>query len=64
MIGYVAKDKDGYIYLHTEKPTYHDDLGGWFSEPELINITGHFHEFDDMFYTDEPIKVEINIKKV
>ena len=31
MIGYVAKDKNGEIYLHTEEPVYEDELGGWYS---------------------------------
>lgn len=65
MIGYVAKDKCNEVYLHVEKPTYNDELEGWYSNnPEMFNITGHFPEFDNMSYTDEPIKVEINIKRV
>ena len=64
MIGYVAKDKDGEIYLHTEEPVYEDKLGGWYSSPDMINITGQFPEFDNMSYKDEFIKVEINIKKI
>ena len=64
MIGYVSKDRDGELYLHIEKPTYKDDSLGWVSNIEMIYITGQFPEFDDMSYTDEPIKVEINIKKV
>ena len=63
MIGYVAKDKDGEIYLHTEKPTYDGDFVGWFSW-DAICITGQFSEFDDMSYTDEPIKVEIKLERV
>ena len=64
MIGYVAKDKNGEVYLHTEEPTYADELEGWYSAPDIINITNQFSEFDNMSYTDEPIKVEINIKRV
>ena len=64
MIGYVAKDKDEYIYLHIDKPTYDDKLEGWYSDPEMIDITGQFHEFDDMSFKDEPIKVEIKLEKV
>ena len=64
MIGYVAKDKDGEIYLHTEEPVYEDELSGWYSSPDMINITGQFPEFDNMSYIDEPIKVEINIKRI
>ena len=64
MIGYVAKDRDEQIYLHTEKPTYEDEVEGWFSTGEMTDITGHFPEFDNMSYTDEPIKVEIKLEKV
>ena len=64
MIGYVAKDKCNEIYLHIRKPNYADDLEGWFSTAEMINITGHFPEFDNMCYTDEPIKVEIKLERV
>lgn len=64
MIGYVAKDKSNEVYLHTEEPTYDNELEGWYSAPDMINITGQFPEFDSMSYTDEPIKVEIKLKKV
>ena len=64
MIGYVAKDKCNEIYLHSEKPTYDDTYKGWFSAPDMLNITGYFSEFDNMSYTDEPIKVEISIKRI
>ena len=64
MIGYVAKDEDGEIYLHIEKPVYEDELDAWYSYLDMINITGQFPEFDNMSYTDEPIKVEINIKRI
>lgn len=64
MIGYVAKDRNEEVYLHTEKPTYYDELEGWYSVPDTINITKNFPEFDNMSYADEPIKVEINIKRV
>ena len=64
MIGYVAKDKDGDIYLHTEKPYYDNRAECWFSTPDEVHITGQFSEFDNMSYTDEPIKVEIKLEKV
>ncbi len=64
MIGYVAKDKDGKIYIHTEETVYDDELEGWYSAPYMIDITGQFPEFNNMSYTDEPIKVEIKLEKV
>ena len=64
MIGYVAKDKNGEVYLHGEKPEYDVYLEGWYSASGMIIITEQFTEFDNMSYTDEPIKVEINIKRI
>ena len=64
MIGYVAKDKDEEVYLHTEEPIYDNDSGCWFSSPEEVCITEQFSEFDNMSYTDEPIKVEIKLKRI
>lgn len=64
MIGYIARDRDEELYLHKEKPTYDDELEGWFSNCDMLDITGQFPEFDAMFYTDEPIKVEIKLEKV
>ena len=64
MIGYVAKDRDGEIYLHTEEPFYDDYAECWFSSPEEVRITGQFPEFDDMSYKDEPIKVEIKLERI
>ena len=64
MIGYVAKDKDGEVYLHTEEPVYEAELGGWYSSPDMINITGQFSEFDNMSYIDEPIKVYIKLERI
>ena len=63
MIGYVAKDKDGEVYLHVEEPTYADDSECWYSTADMINITGQFPEFYNMSYIDEPIKVEIKLKE-
>ncbi len=64
MIGYIAKDKNGEIYLHRETPTYDADLGGWFSSPDSISITGKFPEFENISCTDDPIKVEINLRRI
>ncbi len=64
MIGYVAKDKNGEFYLYTKEPIYDDELESWYFACDIINITGQFSEFDNMSCTDEPIKVEISIKRI
>ena len=65
MIGYVAKDKDGEIYLHREKPNYDSNYEGWFASFSVgLCITNEFSEFDNLKYTDEPVKVEIKLEKI
>lgn len=64
MIGYIAKDKNRRVYLHTEKPDYDDELEGWYSSYNMINITGKFSEFDTISYKDKPIKVEIKLERI
>ena len=64
MIGYIAKDKNRRVYLHTEKPDYDDELEGWYSGYNMINITEEFPEFDNISYKDEPIKVEIKLERI
>ena len=64
MIGYVAKDNDGKIYLYSEEPHYDKEYNGWFAGPDMIEITGQFPEFDDLHYTDEPVKVEIKLERI
>lgn len=65
MIGYVAKDKDGRIHIYNEEPEYDKGNGMWFGGDYLyINDRNITKEFDNMSYTDEPVKVEINIKRV
>lgn len=64
MIGYVAKDRDGGVYIHSEHPLYDNNYGGWFSSPDCLCITNKFPEFEDLKYTDTPVKVEIKLEKV
>ena len=64
MIGYVAKDSNNTLYLYSEKPEYDESNKMWFGGPDMIDITGQFPEFDNMSYTDKPIKVEIKLERV
>ena len=64
MILYIAKNKNEEVYLHAEEPVYNNELEGWYSTPNMINITNQFPEFDIMSYTDKPIKVEIKLGRV
>ena len=64
MILYISKNKNEEVYLHTEEAAYDDELEGWYSTPNMINITNQFPEFDIMSYTDKPIKVEIKLGRI
>ena len=64
MIGYVARDEDGSLYLYDSLPEYSEELGGWYGSPDMINLTNQCDEFDDLKYTDEPVEVEIKLEKV
>lgn len=64
MIGYIARDKDGSLYLHNDCPVYEEKYGGWYGSSNMIDITGHFPEFDNLTWIDNPVKVEINIKRI
>lgn len=62
MIGYVARDLGGDLYLHQEEPT--KEIDGWYSQ-DFFQITDDmFPEFKDITYEEGPVKVEFNIKKV
>ena len=66
MIGYVARDKSGELYVYSDKPNYDEDCGVWYG-PEYIGVAlieDIAKEFEDLSYTDELIKVEINIKRI
>jgi len=64
MIGYVAKDKNGKVYIYSEEPTYDNELEFWISSNDMFEITNQFPEFDNISYKDEPIKVEIKLERV
>ena len=61
--GYIARDKDNYLYLYTKaKPVFNPSTGMW----EAVQV-GDYMEIDkDKFpklkYTDEPIEVNVEIK--
>lgn len=66
MIGYIARDKNGELYVYSETPKYDEDYDVWYGS-EYIGVTPTediAKEFEDLSYTDEPIKVEINIKRI
>ena len=64
MIGYIARDKDGSLYLYDDCPIYNEKYGYWFGPICMTDITGQYPEFDNLQYTDEPVKVEIKFERI
>lgn len=64
MIGYVARDEDGQVYLHRIKPYFDKELRSWFSDCDMLCITNKFPEYDNLTWRDAPVKVEINLTKI
>lgn len=61
--GYIARDKDSYLYLYTKaKPIYNSATGMWESVQGLEYIEINKNEFPKLKYTDEPIEVNVEIK--
>lgn len=53
---WVARDRDGFLYLFNEKPERLHTCGGWRSE-WFYSI--RYDLFPDLTWEDEPIEVEI-----
>ena len=65
--GYVAKDRgknNPPIFFYDKKPIRYENLGIWghFGERHAINMP--YDWFPELKYTDEPIEVELTIKKL
>lgn len=64
--GYVARDKGengiGEVYFGTEKPTWDDGMGFWYDFGDnAMHLPNDW--FPELKHTDEPIEVELTIKK-
>lgn len=61
--GYIARDKDDYLYLYTKaKPIFNSATGMWESVQGLEYIEIDKDEFPKLKYTDKPIEVNVEIK--
>jgi hypothetical protein len=55
---WIARDYDGYIYLHAERPKLDD--GEWYSNRLLmLDVT----DFPEVTFENSPMEVELVIKK-
>lgn len=65
MKGYVARDKEegeiSDLYFGLRKPIYDEDLEMWHDYLDFISLPKDW--FPELKYTDEPIEVELIIKK-
>lgn len=64
MIAYVARDKNGLLYLHDTMPERDDDLEDYYSGSFFLLEDKDFPEFHDITYGNGAKEVEINIKLV
>lgn len=55
---YVARDKDGSLWLYSEKPNREEDSGVWFSE-SLNSMEIGSEEFPQLKWGDDPKKVKL-----
>lgn len=61
--GYIARDKDNYLYLYTKaKPVFKSLTGIWVSTQVGDYMEIDKQEFPKLKYNDEPIEVTIEIK--
>ena len=61
--GYIARDKDDYLYLYTKaKPIFNSATGMWASTQVGDYMEIDKNEFPKLKYTDEPIEITLEIK--
>ena len=64
MIGYLARDKNGDLYLHNEKPELDYELQAYYSNKYDSISNNLFPEFAKITYENSPIKVKFDIELV
>lgn len=69
--GWIAKDEDGAVFFHIKQPhresmvTLTDErIGIWQSYNERFRLSHLDKMFPDLSFDDEPIEVELTIKKL
>jgi hypothetical protein len=64
--GYVARDKNGDIWFHYYKPKRENDIEKtwWGSSDKQFKIYDFdFPEYKDLKWEDEPVEVELTLKR-
>lgn len=65
MIGYIARDKNGDLYLYTDKPVRKKNAVMWLNSGPgdflYIGDEAYIEKYKDLKFEDEPIKVHITI---
>lgn len=69
--GWVAKDEDGAVFFHVKKPhrepmvtLANEKIGIWRCYNERFRLSHLDKMFPELTFEDEPIEVELTIKKV
>ena len=65
--GWVARDPDGELWLFKEKPYYNENFKHWGTAIGMDWVLDDITDtspFLSLQYTDEPIEVELTIKKL
>ena len=63
MVGYVAKDEDGSLFLYEEEPEWDDEHGMWMCINNIqITEQSLLDKFSYLTSDDEPVPVEIKLE--
>ena len=65
--GWVARDNDGAVFIHKSKPRRNranNGIGFWKEGGERFRLSMFDEMFPDLSFDDEPIEVELTIKKI
>ena len=57
---WIARDPDGALCLHKEKPCYGNSINAWFSN-SWMRIP--YNEYPEVTFENSPMEVELVIKK-
>ena len=63
MKGYIARDKNGSLYIHPTMPVYDEDNEWWWSNGNAFAIRDEWFEgTEDIKFDNSPIEIELNLK--
>ena len=57
---YIARDPNGDLYIHAEKPFFANSIRGWLSDNWM---TVSCNEYPEVTFENSPMEVELVLKK-